>query len=405
MEKRQLIEERRELLRQIRELTPEEQAQFDALTAKVDDIDARLAALEEAAAPAQDQTPAGTRRLTRDSVGPLEIRNMTEVLNDSDFLKSFLRAGTFKERAGDRQAIEARGFSYGQKEIEFRAQSKGTASAGGYTVPTGFLAQVSDTLKNVAPIRSVAQVITTDSGEDLKFPTCDDTSNNGRILSEGSQNTSTDLTFGEITLKAFKYSSDLVVVSSELLNDTGIDLSAYLARQLGNRIGRLQGSHFISGNGTTQPQGLVTAASTTSAASASAIAVSDLINLIAAVDPAYITGNNSVRWVMHPTIWYSLRKLNDSSGRALLGDSAEGADLMLLGYPVVLDSNMDSTIAASKKSVIFGAMDQYLIRDVSGLVVKRDDSLRFDYDQSCFVCYSRMDAKVLQAGAFRALVH
>ena len=126
MEKRQLIEERRELLRQIRELTPEEQAQFDALTAKVDDIDARLAALEEAA-PAAEPAP-GTRRLTQPT--PLEIRGM-DILNDSDFLKSFLRAGTFKERAGDRQAIEARGFSYGQKEIEFRAQSKGTASAGG----------------------------------------------------------------------------------------------------------------------------------------------------------------------------------------------------------------------------------------------------------------------------------
>lgn len=409
-----LLAERRGIVNQIeklaskRELTPEEQAAWDELTAKVAAIDDRLIEVERelsGQSPSMDQQPQ-QNSLTRLSMGrrssPLGLRDGNQ---DSDFLRSWLRIGTPLERSEDSQVVARRGFSPGAQSVELRAMSKGTSSAGGYTVPTGFLAEISKTLKLMAPVRSLARVINTDSGESLRLPKNNDTGNIGEIIGEGVEQNEQDLAFSEIILGAYKYSSKLVRVSRELLEDTGVDLSGFLAEQLGERIGRAQEIDFLTGNGSAAPEGVITAASTTSAASASALAVSDLINLLAAIDPAWLTNNGSVAWMMHPSIWAAIRKLNDSTGRPLVGEVTTGADLNLLGYPVVLTNGMDSSIASTKKTVLVGAFNQYAIRDVGGVQLFRDASQYFTRDQVAFVAYQRTDAKVLQPGAFRVLAH
>jgi HK97 family phage major capsid protein len=126
---------------------------------------------------------------------------------------------------------------------------------------------------------------------------------------------------------------------------------------------------------------------------------------LAAIDPAWLTNNGSVAWMMHPSIWAAIRKLNDSTGRPLVGEVTTGANLNLLGYPVVLTNGMDSTIASTKKTVLVGAFNQYAIRDVGGVQLFRDASQYFTRDQVAFVAYQRTDAKILQSGAFRVLLH
>jgi HK97 family phage major capsid protein len=399
-----LLNERRQLLSEIRALTPDEQAKMDALTAQVADIDARVMLLEEAAGaePAPEAVRAGSNRMVRDI--PLEHRAMNNAPTDSDILRSWARSGTPAERSDDREKLAKRGFSSNPAALTFRAQST-SGSAGGFTVPTGFLAEVSSTLKAVAPIRNLARVITTASGETLKIPACDDTSNTGAIVAENVAYAEQDLAFTEISMGSHKYTSKMVRVSNELIEDSGIDLGSFLAAQLGERIGRAQEAHFLTGTGSGQPQGVITAATTVNAGSATAIAVSDLFNLIKDIDPAFIGNNQSVAWMMNPQVFYTIRKLLDSTGRPLLGDVGNGAEMNLLGYPVVLTSGMDSTIVATKKSVLFGAFNQYLIRDVSDIVVARSVDRYFELNQTAFVAYQRTDAKALQAGAFRVLLH
>ena len=399
-----LLNERRQLLSEIRALTPEEQSKMDALTAQVADIDARVMVLEEAAAapPAPEAVRAGSNRMVRDI--PLEHRAMNNAPTDSEILRSWARSGTPAERSDDREKLAKRGFSSNPAALTFRAQST-SGSAGGYTVPTGFLADVSSTLKAVAPIRNLARVITTAGGEALKIPACDDTSNTGAIVAENVAYAEQDLAFTEISMSAYKYTSKMVRVSNELIEDSGIDLGSFLAAQLGERIGRAQEAHFLTGSGSGQPQGVVTAATTVAAGSATAIAVSDLFNLIKDIDPAFLGNNQSVAFMMNPQVFYTIRKLLDTNGRPLLGDVGNGAEMNLLGYPVILTSGMDSTIVATKKSILFGAFNQYLIRDVSDIVVARSVDRYFELNQTAFVAYQRTDAKALQAGAFRVLLH
>lgn len=408
-----LLAERRGLLNRLtaihskepRALTPEEQDQWDALTKRVEEIDARVQAIEDELAmtadSAQADAPAPARSLGRRTFpgfggnGP----------DDSALLRSWLRIGTPLEKPEDGAVLARRGFNSNAAALEIRAQSKGTNSAGGFTVPQGFINEVSRTLQQIAPVRSVARVISTNSGETLRIPTNNDVSNLGEIVSENTANSEQDLAFSEVQLGAFKYSSKMVRVSNELLADSGINLAAFLAQQLGERIGRAQEAHFLTGTGSGQPQGLITAASSTSAASATAIGVDDLIHLTRDIDPAYLGNASSVAWMMHPTIWTAIRKLKDANQNPLVVSLADGADAKLLGYPVILTNAMDSTMAATKKTVLFGAFQNYAIRDVAGVVVARSADRYFEYDQTAFIAYLRTDARVLQAGAFRVLAH
>lgn len=405
-----LLAERRGLLNRMtalhsktdRSLTDSEQAQWDQLVARVEAIDQRVQAIEDelsASAPSDLGPARSMGRRTMPAFGSPGNPS------DSDLLRSWLRIGTPLEVPEDAAILTRRGFNPTAQALEIRAQSKGTNSAGGFTVPQGFLAEVSKTLQQIAPVRTVARVISTTSGETLRIPTNSDVSNLGEIVSENTANNEQDLTFSEVQLGAFKYSSKMVRVSNELLADSGVNLSSYLAQQLGERIARAQEAHFLTGTGSGQPQGIITAASTTSAGSATAIGVDDLLNLVRDVDAAWLNNSGSVAWMMHPTIWSAIRKLKDSTGTPLIGSLAEGADPKLLGFPVILTNTMDSSIASTKKTVLFGAFRHYAIRDVSGIIVARSADRYFEYDQSVFVAYQRTDAKVLQANAFRVLAH
>jgi HK97 family phage major capsid protein/HK97 family phage prohead protease len=143
---------------------------------------------------------------------------------------------------------------------ELRAAGVATGGAGGYTVPPAFRAKLVEAMTFVAPMRQYAEVITTDTGANLPWPTVDDTANEGAILAENTQVSEQDFVFGQASLDAYMYTSKLVRVSFQLLNDNAFNLEAYLARALGQRIGRIQNRHFTVGTGTGQPDGIVTSA-------------------------------------------------------------------------------------------------------------------------------------------------
>ena len=412
-----------------RELTPAEAAEFDALAAQVDSIDKRLAGVETyvgydssvedpAESPPIDPTMAGTagrglalmhsrRKTMPGAIGNSLIGTYGQRHRpgDSDSLRAWLRCGTPLERSEDRGILHQAGHSANSQALEFRGLATSPDSAGGFTLGTSVYNQVSQTLKNYSPVRSLAQILNTSTGEPLRVPRCDDTSNSGVIVSENSAHAEQDAVFSTVTMGAFTYSSKMVRVSNELLADSQIDLAQFLGEILGERLGRIQANHFLLGDGSTAPQGIITGASTVAAASATTINADDLINVAAAVDPAYLSDIENVAWVMHPTIFSLIRKLKDSYGSYIVQPITEAGPPNLLGYPVRFASEMDSTTAATKKTVLFGNFKQYLIRDAGTLTVARSNERYFEYNQSAFIALYRTDAKLIQAGAFRTLLH
>jgi HK97 family phage major capsid protein len=103
--------------------------------------------------------------------------------------------------------------------------------------------------------------------------------------------------------------------------------------------------------------------------------------------------------MLHDTICRDLRLLKDGNGRYLWVDSVQqGKPDTILGYPVTTNNDMASTTASGTKSVLFGTLSKYMIRDVGTVRVKRLVERYADNDQEAFVAFMRFDGNLMDAG-------
>jgi HK97 family phage major capsid protein len=296
-------------------------------------------------------------------------------------------------------------------ESLLRAQGVASGSTGGFAVPQGFRNTMTESLKAFGGLRKLAEVVPTTDGANLPWPKNDDTGNVGAILPENTQATEQDVVLAQATLYAYMYTSKQVRVSLQLLQDAGFPIDAWLARKLGERIGRAQAAHWISGTGSgaSQPQGItvgLTNGKTT--AGTSAILYNELVDLYASVDPAYLEGPG-VAWLMNNSTLAYISKIRDDSGGAGLGrplvepSVAAGTPLSILGHPIVVDNNMPS-IATGTKPIAFGNFRAaYVIRDVGEVQVLRLVERYADYLQHGFLGYQRSDGQVQDGAAAKLL--
>ena len=91
-------------------------------------------------------------------------------------------------------------------------------------------------------------------------------------------------------------------------------------------------------------------------------------------------------------------KLKDGIGQYLwqAGLQANQPD-KLLGEPLTVNQDMDSTIASGKKTLLYGKLDQFKIRRVRGLRLYRLEERYRDNDQDAFLAFIREDANLLTA--------
>lgn len=282
--------------------------------------------------------------------------------------------------------------------------STGTNSEGGYTVPTEVVGQIAEVLKAYGGVREIATVIQTQGGNPINYPTSDGTSETGELIAENTTANAADPSFGVVTLNAYKFSSKVVAVPFELLQDSAADVEAFVARRLGDRLGRVLNTYFTTGTGTAQPKGVVTASSagkTGTTGQTLTVIVDDLIDLVHSVDPAYRAGN--CRFMMNDASLKVVRKLKDSQGRPIFlpGYDGLGAAMgdTLLGYGITTNQDM-AVMAANAKSILFGDFSRYTIRDVMGLTLFRfDDSAYVKLGQIGFLAWMRSGGTLTDGGA------
>lgn len=332
-----------------------------------------------------------------------------------------------RERDGYRKAFE-KFMRHGMTEIEpeeaallrsnfsnlegqERALGAGTGAAGGYTVPEGFWAKVTETQKMFGGAMDGAEVITTDAGNPLPWATNDDTAMIGYQLGENVEATNEgDLEFGKNQLEAFTFVSGVQKVSFALLQDSGIDIENFVAKKLGIRLGRIENLRLTSGNGTTQPQGYVTGLSVgKTTASATAFTYDEFIDLEHSVDAAY-RNPAQCTYKFHDLVLAEMRKLRDDSGGDGVGRPlwqpavTVGAPDTFNGYRYVVNNDQDSTVAATKKTVAFGNwMAAFVVRKVRGATMIRFGEKFADSLQVGFLAFERVDSLVQDPSAAKVL--
>lgn len=304
--------------------------------------------------------------------------------------REFSPSNTLRLKLGDSHAAR-------RMQREYRQQSVGTGSEGGFTVEEEFVNELEKALLFFGGMRQVSRIMRTDTGAPMPWPTTNDTNNKGRILAENTVETTQDIVFGQQVFNAFKYTSEFVKVPIELLQDSAFDMPTEVGAMLGERLGRIHNEHFTTGAGTTEPEGAVTGSVLgVTAATNAAITWEEIIELEVSVDVAY--RDRGASFMFNDTTFGFLRRIFDSDGRPIWQPGIEAATPNTLNGKLYTINNDMASIATVAKTMLFGDFSKYIIRDVLDITLRRLDERFADLHQVAFVAISRNDGQVLEAG-------
>ena len=352
-----------------RELSVEERTAWDALNKEMDN---RQDHINEVRSSEQRDAKVAEAMAFAPEVRTDAVRS--DVRSDSDILRSMAR-GEIRSHTFERRALDT-----------------DTSTKGPETVPQGFLATVQAKLLTTGPMLdgSVVNLLNTNSGNDIKVPV-ESTRPNGTATAEGATFAVSDPTFSNLTLRSHKIGT-LVVASRELVEDTGIDLQAFLGAQMGVALGTAANSLLTLGTGTVQPKGISAAAGsgvTGGTGVSGAFTADNLISLMHSVDTLY-AAQPSAGWMMSRATMGSVRQLKGAEGYLFQTYAAEGMVGSLLGYPV-RENPYIAGAGTGVKSVLFGDIGAYITRSVGGIEVVRSDEAYFLSDQIAWRATIRLD--------------
>jgi HK97 family phage major capsid protein len=353
-----------------RDLSAEEQQKYDRINA---DLDERTAVIE---------------RLQKDAareVRAMEVAvpTVSKPSTDADVLRSLL-------------AGEIRSAKFEKRQM--------TTSNDSGLVPQGFYEVMQEQLRYTGPFGNEEvgyTILNTASGEDIKVPTQAGFST-GSATAEAAAFAVSNPSTSSLTLRAFKFGT-LLTVSSELLSDSGIDIVSFLGRQAGNAIGNIVNEKLAVGTGTVEPNGIVNASAagkTGGTNVAGAFTADDLIDLVHSVDSQYAA--NRAGFQMRRATLARLRSLKDGEGRFIY-DPTQGTQALVLGFPVFENPHV-AAVGTSAKSVIFGSMPYYHVRQVGGVEIARSDDAFFTSDLVAFRVSIRLDGNLSQADSVKHFV-
>jgi HK97 family phage major capsid protein len=366
-----------------RDLSAEEEATYGAMNARMDEIDARVTEVRDAHERAKASDEAFAALLAKPAAKPEQAERATD---ESAALRSFLRGEG--KRSYD---VRPNG------PVDFRTLSKLSAGAGLNTVKTSFYDRLIAHLIEVSGVLATGPtVLSTATGESIQVPKTTAHSASASIVAEAGTIAANDPTFGQVTLDAFKYAF-LLQVSHELLNDTSVDLMGYLAMQAGRALGNGFGAHLVTGSGTAQPNGVVTAATsgvTGGTGVVGAFTGDNLIDLFYSVIAPY-RNSASCAWLMKDSTVATARKIKDTTNQYIWQPGLQaGSPDMLLGKPLYTDPNV-AAVALNAKSVVFGDFSQYFVRQIENIRFERSDDFAFNTDLVTFRAILRGDGDLI----------
>jgi HK97 family phage major capsid protein len=376
-----------------------EQGTWDALNSELDQLDIRMKSLMATEQRAKDADAAFDKLAGKPREGQAVAGQA------SNELRAIARKEPGAPGHFDVQPSDLVRHLGAQNRIaELRTLSTLTTGAGGNLAPTDFYDTLIAHLVEVSGVmQSGPTILNTAGGETLQVPK---TTAHSTAASAAQAGTipSSDPAFGLATLSAYKYGI-ILQVARELIDDSGIDLLAYLALQAGRAIGNKFGSDLVTGAGSTQPTGFMTSATVgvtgTTTGVSGAPTYANLVDLEYSVIAPY-RQSRSCSWMAADKTIGGFRKIVDANSRPVWEPSMVlGSPDLMLGKPLVADPFMPA-VATGAKPVAFGDFSQFFVRLVGGVRFERSDDYLFNQDLVAFRCLLRGDGVLVdQTGAIK----
>ncbi len=276
------------------------------------------------------------------------------------------------------------------------AMSVGSDPDGGYWVPGEMALNILTRLYATSPMRDIAGSVTINS-DHYTLPIDTNDAISGGWVGETEERGETDTSeLGEQTIYAREQYA-LPKITQKLIDDSIRDVGTWLEGKIADKLGRVEATSLVSGNGVKQPRGFLdykdTAVTTDDASRAwgvlqyvptgAAGGFPKLSGTPGADDPSALNTligklkgiyRKNATWVMNRATAAVLRNLRDNQGRFIWQDGiSAGQPATLLGYPVRDDFEDLPDIGSDSFSIAFGDFSRgYLIVDRQGVRVLRD---------------------------------
>jgi len=300
------------------------------------------------------------------------------------------------------------------RETELKSLSGAVLADGGYAVPREIDATISARLKNISPIRSIAQVVQVGTSGYRKLVTTGGTAS-GWVSEVAARTETATPQFVEIAPPSGELYAN-PAASQSMLDDAAFDLQTWLGEEIAIEFARAEGAAFVNGTGVNQPKGFLGAPTAATAdatrafgtlqfvasGNATGFDVSPELKLIDLVHSLKAGHRQGASWVMNSKTLAVVRKLKAADGSFLWQPGLmEGQPNRLLGYPVVEAEDMPD-VAANAFPIAFGNFRAgYLISERSATTILRDPFTNKPFVH--FYATKRIGGQVLDSDAIKLM--
>ncbi|WP_152848857.1 phage major capsid protein [Brucella intermedia] len=256
-----------------------------------------------------------------------------------------------------------------------------------------FSTTILEKLRPSSPVRQLARVVSVGSSL-FQIPRLVDRVKPGSVA-ETEQKPESQPSFEQIDIKNFAMGVE-TLVSRTALEDANVNLVSYLQDHIVSEFGTLENEWFITGNGTTQAEGVLTSTEV-DALEATAIDTDSLLDVYYGVKSGYAL---NAAWLMNRKTMRIVRGLRDSDGNLLWQPGLQaGQPGLLLGKPVYECDYMPNA-DIEETPIIFGDFQRgYTITDRVTFEPNIDYKARFGEDIVVFGGRRRVGGKVVMGEA------
>lgn len=377
------------------EYEPDVEKQFDKWDEELNSIDKKMGLIKRAEDLETVKTESIEKKKEEKSEGP----------NYSETFYKYLTRGLGELDKNEKQLLKAN-FDRG----ESRAQGTATGS-GGYTIPEDFAKTIEVYMAYYGPFagKQACTVWNSETGATMPYPVIDDTANTGALLAEAGDAAAsvTDVTDAEVSFGAYKYTSKMIKINQEIIEDSYFNFVEVIADRLAERLGRIINTTLTTGDGSSKPSGIITGATQGKlSAAVDSFTQDELIDLQFSLNWAYqnrpLTG-----WMMHQNSLAMIRKLDASTSnytqavwQPRFGDNIPET---ILGKPYFVNNDLDASLATGDKGILYGDFSKFVARWVGPMRLRRVDELYAANDQVGVVAFQRIDSNVINTGAIKYL--
>lgn len=265
--------------------------------------------------------------------------------------------------------------------LEQKALSAASDPDGGYTVTPVMSDRIIKKVFETSNMRAAAAVQTI-SGDSLDILTDLDEAATGGWVSEQASRTTTDTpTVGKRTIAVHEQYAN-PKITQRLLDDSNLDVEAWLSDKIADKLVRYENSAFFTGNGVAKPRGILTYPAGTSdgqieqisstSGTGGTLSADDFIKLFYALKGEY---QANASWFMQRATVKAARLLKENTTNQYIwapGLQAKAPDT-ILGQPITQADDMGVVTVTDALAVACGDFSRgYQIVDRVGIRTLRD---------------------------------